>query len=203
MTASVGPLRVVLDVNVWVANLIAADRGRNDTAVRQLVSMIARGEWGNSGRGVQLVISLDMLETLEAVLMRRNAQPQKIEAYSSAVMNIMKFGPEGLDPYLLLGGREQFAMADLEDAGVLATAFASRSDIVITGNLSDFETKDSTSIDTRIVGTSPNSRQLRAHRHRRGDVDLIVAHPFDVMDWIRQGYDFQPAKLWNEIKRIG
>lgn len=197
--ASPGPLRVLLDVNVWIANLIASDKGRQGTAAQQLVSMIARGEWGTDGRSVQLVVSIEMLATLDSVMRRRGASPRKAEAYANAVMDIMKYGPEGLDPYLLLGGREQFAMTDIEDAGVLAAAFASKTDLLVTDNLNDFEIKDCTGLDTRAIETSSGRRQLRAMRHRRGAIDVIVAHPFDVMDWLRRGFDFEPAKLWDDV----
>jgi predicted nucleic acid-binding protein len=193
------PLRVLLDVNVWIANLIAADKGRHDTAVRKLVSMIVSGEWGAGKRPAQLVVSVEMLETIELVLRRRGASGRKAAAYANAISDIMKFGPEALDPYLLIGGREQFAMADREDAAILATAFASRADLLVTDNLSDFETRECDAVDTRTIEAATNRRQLYALKHRRGAIDVIVAHPFDVMDWLRLGYDFTPSTLWRTI----
>lgn len=193
------PLRVLLDVNIWVANLMAISRGRRGTTAQRIVSMIADGRWGNGGREVQLVVSLDMLDTLERVLERLGASPADAQAYAEAVQDIMKHGPEELDPYLLLGGREQFAMIDVEDAGVLATAFAARADLVVTDNLKDFRTKESIGIDTRVVATSAGSRQLHALRHCRADVDLVVAHPLDVMSWLEQRIDFEPGSLWGRI----
>lgn len=190
------PLRVLLDVNIWVANLMARRRG---TTAQRIVSMIANGRWGDGGREVQLVVSLDMLDTLEQVLERLEASSVNAQAYSEAVRDIMKHGPEELDPYLLLGGREQFAIADVEDAGVLATAFAARAHLVVTDNLKDFRTKESLRVDTRIVATSAGPRQLHALRHRRADVDLIVAHPLDVMSWLERRIDFEPASLWRQI----
>ncbi len=193
------PLRVLLDVNVWVANLLAAGRGRQGTTVQNIVSMIAAGRWGYDGRDVQLVVSLEMLETLQHVLTRRGASAEGAEAYCDAVRSIMKYGPEELDPYLLLGGHGQFAMDDLEDAGVLATAFASRTALLVTDNLKDFQTKDAGRIDTRVVRTASGRRQLYAMRHRRGEVDLIVAHPLDVMSWIEGRMDFEPGEIWNKL----
>lgn len=193
------PLRVLLDVNIWIANLMATGRGRRGTTAQRIVSMIANGRWGDGGREVQLVVSLDMLDTVEQVLERLGASSVNAQAYAEAVRDIMKHGPEELDPYLLLGGREQFAIADVEDAGVLATAFAARAHLVVTDNLKDFRTKESLRVDTRIVATSAGQRQLHALRHRRTDVDLIVAHPLDVMSWLERRIDFEPASLWRQI----
>ncbi|WP_187972384.1 PIN domain-containing protein [Aquibium microcysteis] len=193
------PLWVLLDVNIWVANLMATGRGRRGTTAQRIVSMIANGRWGDGGREVQLIVSLDMLDTLEQVLGRLEASSVNAQAYSEAVRDIMKHGPEELDPYLLLGGREQFAIADVEDAGVPATAFAARAHLVVTDNLKDFRTKESLRVDTRIVATSAGPRQLHALRHRRADVDLIVAHPLDVMSWLERRIDFEPASLWRQI----
>lgn len=195
------PLRILLDVNVWVANLLASATGRQGTAVQKIVSLVSSGRWGDEGREVQLVVSHEMLETLEIVLERLGAAPESAEAYTEAIRGIMKFGPEELDPYLSLGGREQFAMADIEDAGVLATAFASRTALLVTDNLKDFQTKDSRRVDTRIVNASSGTRQLHALRHRRSDTDLVVAHPLDVASWLEQRIDFEPDALWNRISQ--
>ena len=161
--------------------------------------MVAQGRWGDQERQAQLVVSIEMLDTLERVLRRQGASSESSDAYIEAIKGIMKLGPDGLDPYLLLGGREQFAMADVEDAGVLAAAFASRTTLLVTDNLQDFQTRDALRVDTRIVKAFSGSRQLYAIRHRRPDVDVIVAHPLDVMSWLTQRLDFEPAALWDQI----
>ena len=193
------PLRILLDVNVWVTNLMAAAKGRRGTTSQRIVSMVTSGRWGDEGREAQLVTSIGMLETLEHVLKRQGASSDNSGAYIEAIKGIMKYGPDELDPYLVLGGREQFAMADVEDAGVLATAFASRATLLVTDNLKDFQTKESLRVDTRIVKASSGSRQLHALRHQRFDVDVIVAHPLDVMAWLEQRLNFEPDALWNQI----
>jgi len=38
------------------------------------------------------------------------------------IIDLMKSGPEYLDPYLTISGRDQLCMHDTGDAGVLATA---------------------------------------------------------------------------------
>jgi hypothetical protein len=194
-------LRVLLDVNVWVANVLASAKGWHGTAVQKIVSMVASGRWAGGGREVQLVVSYEMLETLEVVLDRLGAAPESVEAYLEAIIGIMKSGPEELDPYLLLGGSEQFAMADIEDARILAIAFASGTALLVTDNLKDFRTGNSRRVDTRAVKASSTTRQLYALRHQRSGTDLVVAHPLDVVSWLERGIEFEPETLWNRISQ--
>lgn len=197
------PVRVVLDVNIFVGNIIAHDRGHTGTATQTLVSMVSSQKWGMTDRA-QLVISFEMIETLETVLRRLQFSEDHIQAYSGSLIDIMKYGPDGLDPYLILGGEERFAMSDIEDAGVLATAFGARADILVTDNLRDFTSKDASVIDTQVVDTrSAGKRTLQALRYEIAPADLIVAHPFDVMHWMRLGYDFTPGILWSTLQRPG
>ncbi|WP_029621083.1 PIN domain-containing protein [Pseudorhizobium marinum] len=197
------PVRVLLDVNVFVGNIMARDRGHKGTATQTLVSMVSSQKWGIDD-GAQLVISFEMIETLETVLRRLKFTEDRIKAYTGSIIDIMKYGPDSLDPYLILGGQERFAMSDVEDAGVLATAFGAEADILVTDNLMDFATKDASVVDTQVVTTTSSGRRtLRALRYEIGRADLIVAHPFDVMQWLRLGYDFRPGTLWNAIQRPG
>ncbi|TCP81200.1 PIN domain-containing protein [Rhizobium sp. PP-CC-2G-626] len=197
------PVRVLLDVNIFVGNIMAHDRGRKGTATQTLLSMVSSQTWGMNARA-QLVISFDMIDTLETVLRRLDFTEDRITAYSGSIIDIMKYGPEALDPYLILGGEERFAMPDVEDAGVLATAIGTEADILVTDNLRDFATKDASVIDTQVVNTTASGqRTLQALRYQIGGADLIVAHPFDVMQWMRLGYDFTPETLWNAIRNPG
>ncbi|TCQ28929.1 PIN domain-containing protein [Rhizobium sp. PP-CC-3G-465] len=197
------PVRVLLDVNIFVGNIMAHDRGRKGTATQTLLSMVSSQTWGMNARA-QLVISFDMIDTLETVLRRLDFTEDRITAYSGSIIDIMKYGPEALDPYLILGGEERFAMPDVEDAGVLATAIGTGADILVTDNLRDFATKDASVIDTQVVNTTASGqRTLQALRYQIGGADLIVAHPFDVMQWMRLGYDFTPETLWNAIRKPG
>lgn len=197
------PVRVLLDVNIFVGNIMAHDRGRKGTATQTLLSMVSSQAWGMDYRA-QLIISFDMIDTLETVLRRMHFAEDRIKAYSGSIVDIMKYGPEALDPYLILGGEERFAMPDVEDAGVLATAIGTGADILVTDNLRDFGTKDASVIDTQVVNTTASGqRTLQALRYEIGGADLIVAHPFDVMQWMRLGYDFTPETLWNAIRNPG
>jgi hypothetical protein len=53
-------------------------------------------------------------------------------------------------------------------------------------------------VNTRASG----QRTLQVLRYEIGTSDLIIAHPFDVVRWIRSGYDFTPAKLWSMIQSL-
>ncbi|WP_377293233.1 PIN domain-containing protein [Rhizobium sp. SG2393] len=194
------PVRVLLDVNIFVGNIIALDRGHKGTATQTLVSMVSRHIWGTGDRS-QLVISFKMIDTLETVLRRLHFREDRITAYSGSIVDIMRYGPDALDPYLILGGEERFALSDVEDAGVFATAFGARADILVTDNLKDFASKDASVVDTQTVHSSSSGpRRLQALRYEIGGADLIVAHPFDVMQWMRRGYDFTPGMLWDAIQ---
>ncbi len=111
------PVRVLLDVNIFVGNIMAHDRGHKGTATQTLVSMVSGQQWGIAERA-QLIISFEMIDTLEMVLRRLKFSEDRIKLYSGSIVDIMKYGPDGLDPYLILGGEERFAMSDVEDAGV-------------------------------------------------------------------------------------
>lgn len=192
---------MLLDINVLVGNIMAHDRGHKGTATQTLVSMVSSQKWGIDDRA-QLVISFEMIDTLETVLRRLQFTEDRIKAYTGSIIDIMKYGPDSLDPYLILGGEERFAMSDVEDAGVLATAFSAEVDILVTDNLRDFATKDASVVDTQVLNTtSSGQRTLQALRYEIGSADLIVAHPFDVMQWMRLGYDFTPDTLWNAIQK--
>jgi predicted nucleic acid-binding protein len=196
-------VRVLLDVNIFVGNIIAHDRGHQGTAIQSLIDMISSHRWGLKDRA-QLIVSFEMIDTLERVLRRLAYSEERIRAYSGAIIDIMTYGPDGLDPYLVLGGEERFSLTDAEDAGVLSTAFGARADILVTDNLRDFSSKDALVVDTRRVDTlASGQRILQAFRYRIADADLIVAHPFDVMHWLRLGLDLTPATLWQAIQPPG
>lgn len=194
-------VRVLLDVNIFVGNIIAHDRGHQGTATQALVDMVSSRRWGLTDRA-QLIVSFDMMDTLETVLCRLDYPEERIRAYCGAIADIMRYGPDRLDPYLVLGGEEQFPLTDAEDARVMATAFAARADILVTDNLKDFAGKDALVVDTQRIATRSGMRNLQAFRYRMGDADLIVAHPFDVMRWMRLGLDFGPVALWAAIQTL-
>ncbi|OLP61215.1 hypothetical protein BJF93_20705 [Xaviernesmea oryzae] len=194
-------IRVLLDINIFVADIMAHDRGHQGTATQTLISMVSNHQWGMT-HTAQLVISFEMIDTLAQVLRRQNFFPDRVRAYCDAVIDVMRYGPLALDPYLILGGAERLTLADGEDAGVLATALAAKVDVLVTDNLKDFVSKDAGLIETTLIraGTA-QQRQLYALRYEVGLAEVIIAHPFDVMQWMRLGYDFRPDRLWAEIAR--
>lgn len=181
------PFRICLDINVWVAAELGILRGRRGTVAQAMVALVASKYLNN--RAVQLVIGVEMIATLGKVLVRHGVSSDVAAEFGENIIELMKSGPEALDPLLLLSGRDQIAMHDREDAGVLATAIAARVDLLVTDNLADFVTNDSVSFHTRVVGPAAGERQLMAIAHERRDgVSLVVAHPLDVREWVRRGF---------------
>lgn len=188
------PLRICLDINVWVSAALAAQNGRTNSVALAMKNWIVTGI--PVDRPVQLVMGVEMIDTLVEVLMRVGFLSEPAAAFGERLIDMMKSGPEALDPLLLLSGRAQFAMHDREDAGVLATAFAARVDLLVTDNLTDFATNDSQSFPTRVVRPAAGERQLMAIIHERQDgVSLVVAHPLDVREWIRGGFSISAANI--------
>jgi hypothetical protein len=90
---------------------------------------------------------------------------------------------------LLPEGGGSIGMTDIEDAGVLASSIAARADVLITNNLDDFAIKDAERIDTREINLrGERPRRLYALIYERNDgVRIVIAHPIDALDWLRQG----------------
>lgn len=137
-------LRLCIDVNVWVAFLMAIQNGRTGTSAQAIVAIVR--EMKIADRPVQLVVSLEMADTLERVLTRVGFTAARSHDFANSIVDLMKAGPDHLDPHLLISGRDQLGMHDREDAGVLGTAIAAKVDLLVTDNLRDFQTNDS---DTR------------------------------------------------------
>ncbi len=91
------PVRVLLDVNIFVGNLMAHDLGHEGTATQTLVSMVSGQQWGLADRA-QLIISFEMIETLETVLHRLKYPGDRIKAYTESIVDIARYGPDELDP---------------------------------------------------------------------------------------------------------
>jgi predicted nucleic acid-binding protein len=181
-------LRIVLDVNIFVSDVISRRLGRAGTTSQKLVDAMLAGKIGD--RPAQLVISLAMLDSFKDALLRLGAPSASIEAAANALLDLTRNGPDRLDPYLLLDtGHVAFSMRDGEDARVLAIAFAAGADLLVTDNLADFETKDCVSIPTsRARHADGSERQLSCQVHRSPTGGkLVVAHPLDLMARIGRG----------------
>jgi PIN domain len=152
-------LRLCLDLNVFVADLLAEAAGRPRTAARRLVGAVAAGRCA-LGR-VQLVVSLGMLDRLERVLVRVLAvDPETARERRELIAAFASLGPAG-GPSLTLGGAGTMPMIDAEDAHVLDTALAGRADWLVTANLRDF--------------AAPSRAQVKVHGVRDGLVVLSAA----------------------------
>ena len=188
-------LRICLDVNVWIAYLLALQHGRTGTAPMRLVAMVQAFAAGEIP--LQLTVSQEMLGTLETVLRRQGLPDRLADAFPRVVDGLMRVGPEKLNPPVLTAGRDQLAMNDREDAGVLAFCIADRVDLLVTDNLVDFVTNDSERRNTQRVGRSNGTtRQLFTLLHERADgVSLVVAHPIDAVAWLANGCRPNPGSL--------
>ncbi len=167
-------LKVLLDLNVWCAALLAEQVGRNGTACQLLVDTVRSGT--SSLGPIQLVISWGSLNRLRKVLI----QDLKINLdvcndYLKAVQSYAELGPFILSPTLTLGGIGVIPLRDEEDRHVLETALAAKTDYLVTMNLRDFQSKDCLEI-------SPHLLQYQALNHT-----LYIIHPYLMAASLRVG----------------
>ena len=180
-------IRLCLDVNVWIAHLLAIRNNRVGGSASGLVRIVR--DMTCTAGPVQLVISWEMLGTLEGVLSGLKFDSQSILANTAALVGIMKSGPLRFDPHLLPEGGRSLPMKDMEDAGVLASAIAARADLLIADNLDHLAIKDAERVATQTVRRRGGSRrQLYALILERSDgVSLVIAHPIDAIEWLDAG----------------
>jgi predicted nucleic acid-binding protein len=180
-------IRLCLDVNVWIAHLLAIRNNRVGGSASGLVRIVR--DMTCTAGPVQLVISWEMLGTLEGVLSGLKFDSQSILANTAALVGIMKSGPLRFDPHLLPEGGRSLPMKDMEDAGVLASAIAARADLLIADNLDHLAIKDAERVATQTVRRRGGSRrQLYALILERSDgVSLVIAHPIDAIEWLGGG----------------
>ena len=191
----IAPLRVVLDVNIFVPVVMARSEGRTGTAAQRIFSALQVGF--ACGRPAQIIVSHRMIDTLAGVLQRLSVSERTADEVAGAIVNAAKKGPEGLEPHLILGGTPDLTLRDTEDGDVLATAFAARAHVLVTDNLSDFATADCETYDTvKLRFPDCAERRLSCHILRRPDgLELVVAHPIDFAGWIAQSFDPTPKSV--------
>jgi hypothetical protein len=177
-------MRICADLTVWVQDELVQRAGREPSAASRIVDAIKRREWNT--KPLQLVVSVQMLDALRHVLItHRGASPGNAEIYVEAIEDLVRNGPERLDPHLLLAGRERFPIRDREDQGVFAVAMMARVDLLVTGNLRHFQTSECEVIATRSTVDHGGARQLHTQIHHRPDGgSLIVADPIDAIGWL-------------------
>lgn len=194
-------LTALPDVNILISAQNASRAGRTDTVSQRVLRYLTAGYMHE--RPIQLVVSFKMIDTYREVLTRRGYDDHAVEMAADALIEIMKNGPRALDPYLVFGGSPDPGILDVEDGGVLATAFASGTDVLITDNLDDFAGGDSAIYDTSIIARPDGStRQLSCQIHRRPNGQtLIVAHPVDFAHWIERRFDISPQCIESTFER--
>jgi predicted nucleic acid-binding protein len=175
-------LRLCLDLNVWVADLLAARKGRSRTVAQSLVDVVRDGRCALGS--VQLVISWGMLDRLHLVLTREFAVERGLaDTLVNAIATLARRGPSGTSPYVLLGGTGVLPLRDPEDRGVLETALAGQARVLVTHNFSDFLSKD-----TEILAPG------RVAVARHGGREVIVVVPPVMLQWVRQGAIVLPER---------
>jgi predicted nucleic acid-binding protein len=164
-------LRLCLDLNVWVAALLADRKGRSNTGSQYLVEIVRSGSCPIGA--VNLIVSLGMLDELNSVIVDHlGLGPEKALAYTSAIEEYAKLGMQ-----LTLGGTGVLPMKDTEDAHVLETAIAGKADFIVTANFKDFIIDRDTKIeipDRHAIYYSP------VH-------SLQIIHPYLMVDLLKRG----------------
>jgi predicted nucleic acid-binding protein len=186
-------LRVLLDIHVLVSDVLSRVRGRRGTASQKLMDAALAGQLGETT--IQLIISIPMLDRFHDVLVRLGAESKAAEAARLALIDLVRSGPDGLDPYLLLDRSDiSFAVGDAEDASVLAAAFAARADLLITDNLADFAGAGGDITNTSVARHSDGRlRQLTRQVLRAPSGHcLIILHPLELL--ADAGLELPPGK---------
>jgi predicted nucleic acid-binding protein len=164
-------LRLCLDLNIWVAALLADRKGRTNTGSQYLVEIVRSG-YSPVG-AVNLIISLGMLDELKSVIVEYlSLNIETADAYVSAIEEYAKLGAQ-----LTLGGTGVIGLRDTEDAHVLETAIAGKADFLVTANFKDFIVDRDTKIEI------PDRHAIyysSAH-------SLQIVHPYLMLEWIRRG----------------
>jgi len=183
-------LRLVLDVNVWVANVLASARGRDGTSCQLLVESAILGHC----RLGPLIsrISLPMLDTLQAVLERDFALSPNL---AEAARNVAEAAGEAPFPPLAVVGGGILPMRDREDQGVLETALAARADVMVTGNMRDFTPGPRSGIDADILRLRGGRADVLLMKHARVPNGMVIATPLAAKAWLIDGHVPPPGVL--------
>lgn len=186
---------VVPDINVLVSKLYADRSAKSSTTSQKVVRHLVSG--AIDGEPVQIAMSFKMLDTYREVVLRKEYPEALVEEQISALVDMMKFGPAGFDPHIVLGGSPDPALKDIEDGGVLATAYAAHAGILISDNLKDFAGQDAETYRTSRVRTpSGETRELYCVIRARPDgKELVIVHPADFISWIDRKFRISPKAI--------
>ena len=88
-------LHLCVDINVWVAFLMAAQAGRTGTSAQRIVA--AARDMKLADRPIQLVMSLEMADTLERVLTRVGFSAARAHDFANAAICLLYTSPSPRD----------------------------------------------------------------------------------------------------------
>lgn len=168
-------LNLCLDLNIWCAAFLADRKGAGNTASQTLVSMVRSGQ--TADLPLQLVVSWGMLTRLRKVFEVDWGVPRPtVDLLVETIAGYARLGPAGTAPHLTLGGTGLMPMRDEEDAHVVDTAIAGGAHLLVTANFDDF-----LGLKGRVVEVG------RVALVETAKARLIVAHPFQAVEWLRSG----------------
>jgi len=191
-------IRLALDINVFIADILSTEVGRRNTAASLLVEAVRTGA-SPAGR-VQLVTSLPIIENYANVLSRRlGYDAAAAEERAWILQQYAREGPTPDHPYLSVGngyiafeteeewrrsianhlGRSEADKLFHEiqdDRYVLETALAGRADILVTADVAGFAKGPATRFQRNDVLLFPFA-----------DRTLVIGAPRFVTHWLWQG----------------
>lgn len=160
-------MRACLDLNIWIADVLARRDGRANSACQSIVGAV-RGL--TPEMPLQLVVSWGMLDRLQSVLTDQLGFAGSTAA--DLVDTIASYAEQG--PSLTLGGVGVIPIHDREDRHVLETAWAGSADILVTVDFRGFLAADG---EVLIEG--------RLAKLQRAGRALFLIHPFTFAAWLR------------------
>jgi hypothetical protein len=191
-------IRLALDINVLVADILSAARGRRNTAASFLVQAVRTGT--SPAGPVQLVTSLPIIENYANVLSRRLGYDAAAADEKAWILQQYAIeGPAPDHPYLSVGsGYIPFETEDewrrslanhlgrveadklfheiQDDRYVLETAMAGRADILVTADVTGFAKGPAVRFERSDLLLFPFA-----------DRALVIAAPRFVVYWLWQG----------------
>ncbi len=191
-------IRVCLDINVLVADLLGRLKGRSGTGSRYLVDAVRNGEC--DAGPVQLISSVPIIENWASVLVRRfNYDRDSAEELAWLLQDYAMEGPLALPPSIVVGAghvpfaseleeraaaRAHLAAGDdklfdeiADDRHVLLSAIGGKADLLATNDVDDFNRGPAVSFaNRRDVILFPTSGK-----------PVVIGTPVFLAYWLRQG----------------
>ena len=177
-----------MDLNIWVANVLASAKGRTDTAAQTIVQAVEAGHCFLGG--IQLIVSWSMLSRLESALMRRGVGAVTAEAIITSIAENARLGPASSPPHIVLGGGVE-PIHDDEDGRVVDVAIAGKAYYIITHNVKHFK-------NYNVV---PRSGMMVMYPSAGREIGIV--HPFDFAYWLRLGRIVTPQHTFLAVGTSG